>query len=82
MKKEAHLVETPLKHGSRGEIFRRFAEPSLVPVFIYLIILLALVVIFSVVRLRCHIENPSIVDSTFLPYKLYYRPCERTTKLR
>ena len=26
VKREAHSVETPLKHGSRGEIFRRFAE--------------------------------------------------------
>ena len=29
VKKEAHSVETPLKHGSRGEIFRRFAERRL-----------------------------------------------------
>ena len=29
MKTEAHSVETPLKHGSRGEIFRRFAERRL-----------------------------------------------------
>ena len=29
VKKEAHSVETPLKHGLRGEIFRRFAERRL-----------------------------------------------------
>ena len=29
VKKEAHSFETPLKHGSRGEIFRRFAERRL-----------------------------------------------------
>ena len=29
MKREAHSVEAPLKHGSRGEIFRRFAERRL-----------------------------------------------------
>ena len=29
VKKEAHSVETPLKHGSRGEIFRRFVERRL-----------------------------------------------------
>ena len=38
VKKEAHSVETPLKHGSRGEIFRRFAERRLylhLPLFFF-----------------------------------------------